>query len=393
MTTKTHTFSDSKIQLDVIEPTNVTGNDAHISQKFWKNSATPSDIMSADGTGGNSDKYSWYGKFISCMELDWGNAKGQQENAFLNMTETDINNLLFTKGIKTSDELLQVLCWLFKNRLQSPILEATIITPPTAKSLTYNGETQELVNEGVANNGTMYYAVTSDNVKPSIDAFDISIPSGINVGTYYVWYYAKGIGEYNDSNSYNVLVTITKGNFTPTITIEGWSQGSTPNDPSVANNISEGEVTIEYKESSADDSEYTTTKPTTAGTYVARLTIAETENYNEATATTTFTISEPAVNYYWYAGVTDKVSFTTSDLTQSTTTKPTTLTFAAAYGNDYQTFVYPSSWGKPTSMMAGGLDGKNGWYWGDEAGMESLPDGYTAGVHGGGAVTYTVTWE
>ena len=104
----------------------------------------------------------------------------------------------------------------------------------------------------------------------------------------------------------------------------------------------------------------------------------------------TLKVSAPITTYKYYAGVTDKVSFTTSDLTQSTTT----LTFAAAPvgTNNYQTFVYPSSWGKPSSMMAGGLDGKDGWFWGDQAGMTSLPSGYTAAVHQGGAVTYTVTW-
>ena len=105
------------------------------------------------------------------------------------------------------------------------------------------------------------------------------------------------------------------------------------------------------------------------------------------------TLSTPVPGTYkYYAGVTDKVSFTESDLDQTTTTRPTTLSFGAAYGNDYQTFVYPSSWGKPTSMMAGGLDGKDGWFWGTDAGMESLPSGYTAAVAHGGAVTYTVTW-
>lgn len=101
-----------------------------------------------------------------------------------------------------------------------------------------------------------------------------------------------------------------------------------------------------------------------------------------------------ATVYKYYAGVTDKVSFTESDLNQTTTTKPTTLSFGAAPSgtNNYQTFVYPSSWGKPTSMMAGGLDGKDGWFWGEQAGMESLPSGYTAAVHQGGAVTYIVTW-
>ena len=101
---------------------------------------------------------------------------------------------------------------------------------------------------------------------------------------------------------------------------------------------------------------------------------------------------EGETTYKYYAGVTDKVSFTESDLNQTSTTKPTTLTFGAAYGDNYQTFVYPASWGKPTSMMAGGLDGKDGWFWGDEAGMESLPPGYTAAVSQGGAVTYEVTW-
>ena len=42
--------------------------------------------------------------------------------------------------------------------------------------------------------------------------------------------------------------------------------------------------------------------------------------------------------------------------------------------------------------MAGGLDGKDGWFWGDQAGMTSLPSGYTAAVAQGGEVTYTVTW-
>ena len=93
---------------------------------------------------------------------------------------------------------------------------------------------------------------------------------------------------------------------------------------------------------------------------------------------------EGETTYKYYAGVTDKVSFTESDLNQTSTTKPTTLTFGAAYGDNYQTFVYPASWGKPTSMT--------GWYWGDEAGMESLPPGYTAAVSQGGAVTYEVTW-
>lgn len=102
---------------------------------------------------------------------------------------------------------------------------------------------------------------------------------------------------------------------------------------------------------------------------------------------------EGETTYKYYAGVTDKLTITESDLNQITTDRPTTLTFGDAEDDNYQTFVYPASWGKPTSMMAGGLDGKDGWFWGDEAEMESIPPGYTVGIHQGGPVTYTVTWE
>ncbi len=106
-------------------------------------------------------------------------------------------------------------------------------------------------------------------------------------------------------------------------------------------------------------------------------------------------ITSTMPNERYYVGVSDKIVFTEDDLNKTALTKPTILSFggAPAGTNNYQTFVYPAAWGKPTSMMAGGLDGKGGWFWGEDAGMESLPPGYTAAVAKGGAVTYTVTWE
>lgn len=105
--------------------------------------------------------------------------------------------------------------------------------------------------------------------------------------------------------------------------------------------------------------------------------------------TSTMTLKIQHQNNF-YVGVTDKVIFTESDWNQYGT-KPTTLTFEAASGNYAQMFVYPSSWGIPKSMMAGGLDGKGGWTWGDP--WVTVPDGYIAASHQGGTVTYTITWE
>lgn len=103
------------------------------------------------------------------------------------------------------------------------------------------------------------------------------------------------------------------------------------------------------------------------------------------------TLSTPVPGTYkYYAGVTDKVSFTESDLDQTTTTRPTTLSFGAASGDNFQIFIFPTSWGTPSAMMAGGLDGKGGWTWGDS--YVTVPAGYTCASAQGGPVTYTVTW-
>ena len=592
--TKIHTFKDSKITLNVVEPTNVTGNDAHISQRFWTNSNQP--FSGNTGNMERTDKYDWYGRFISCMELDWGNAKGSESDFIKSaMTENDIKKLLFDQGIKTSDELLQVLCWLFKNRgtsnisfdvtgttsvnyngtitltaavgeggdanvttwkwntsngsfANNSITGITSFTPsgngasktlkivgnnqsynswslplPTAPEVTlssssdsktcqctpgkasrtgkalivyvqaYNSTTttstvvkqctfgapstqsQEatayswsIISGGdyitLSNTTSQTCTITGKNstysqqtakikctvtygangtkntsdITITIPAANVTLSSIQWVNTTASSTYGQAISlpqiQLNYSNGTNSKIngnasgvtysttltsstnagsytnitatyqgktttnklnyTINKANLSLTVNITGWTAGSTPNSPSVTGNTGKGTETYKYKVSTAADSTYTTTVPTTAGTYIVQVTVAATTNYNSGTATKQFTISAAQTTYKYYADVTDKVSFTTSDLTQSTTTKPTTLTFAAAPAgtNNYQTFVYPSSWGKPTSMMAGGLDGKDGWYWGAQAGMESLPSGYTAGVAQGGAVTYTVTW-
>jgi hypothetical protein len=61
---------------------------------------------------------------------------------------------------------------------------APTVTAPTAKTLTYTGTAQELVNAGSATGGTMYYAVTTENVAPTEDnLYATSIPTATNAGT------------------------------------------------------------------------------------------------------------------------------------------------------------------------------------------------------------------
>ena len=57
-----------------------------------------------------------------------------------------------------------------------------------------------------------------------------------------------------------------------------------------------GTVTIEYKLKSANDSTYSTTAPTDAGEYTARVSIAESDDYSSVTTTKDFTISKYVIS-------------------------------------------------------------------------------------------------
>ena len=83
---------------------------------------------------------------------------------------------------------------------------AATVTAPTPKTLTYTGSPQELVNAGSTNDGTLYYAVTTENKAPTDESlYTTSIPTATDAGTYYVWY--KVEGDANHENSAPACVT------------------------------------------------------------------------------------------------------------------------------------------------------------------------------------------
>lgn len=66
---------------------------------------------------------------------------------------------------------------------------APSVVPPTAKTLTYTGEPQDLIEPGSIEGGTMVYSLSEDG------PYSEAIPTGINAGTYYVWYKAEEAAE------------------------------------------------------------------------------------------------------------------------------------------------------------------------------------------------------
>ncbi|MBP5354046.1 MAG: hypothetical protein J6Y67_02770, partial [Lachnospiraceae bacterium] len=79
------------------------------------------------------------------------------------------------------------------------------------------------------------------------------------------------------------IKVVPKAQVTPAVTMEGWKYGENAKAPSLTegSNPGNGTVTYEYKVKGADDSTYTTTKPSDAGDYVVRAKVGETAEYAE----------------------------------------------------------------------------------------------------------------
>lgn len=79
--------------------------------------------------------------------------------------------------------------------------DPTLTKKPTAKSLTYTGEPQALVNAGAATNGTIYYSL--DNA-----TWSKNIPTKTEAGDYTVYYKVTGNANYNNLAAASVKSTI-----------------------------------------------------------------------------------------------------------------------------------------------------------------------------------------
>ncbi len=85
---------------------------------------------------------------------------------------------------------------------------ATVTKAPTEKTLTANGSAQELVTAGVADGGTMNYALGENSDTAPTDGWSTSIPTGTDAGTYYVWYKVVGDDSHTDSVPVCIKVVI-----------------------------------------------------------------------------------------------------------------------------------------------------------------------------------------
>ena len=153
------------------------------------------------------------------------------------------------------------------------------IVAPTAKTLTYNGQAQELINPGTTSGGTFEYKLEGGS-------YSSAIPQATNAGTYKVYYKVVGNSNYKDSAERSIDVTIAKANYdlsnikfeNKTYTYDGLEKELT-----ITGNLPSG-VTVTYE----------TNKLTNAGSVVAKAKFSgDTLNYNPISdMTATLTISK-----------------------------------------------------------------------------------------------------
>jgi hypothetical protein len=109
-----------------------------------------------------------------------------------------------------------------------------------------------------------------------------------------------------DVSNTSVTVNIAKATLSNlSVSMSNWTYGQTAQNPSVSGNAGNGAVTYSYKKST--DNTYTSTKPSNAGNYTVKASVAETSNYQAGTATKDFTINQAA----------GSISYTTTSLTEN----------------------------------------------------------------------------
>lgn len=172
--------------------------------------------------------------------------------------------------------------------------------PPTAKvNLSYTGELQALINAGSvdASLGKLTYSLSETGT------YSETIPKAQDADTYTVYYKAAGTNvnyDYTGAKG-SVAVTIAKAKITPTVAIDGWTYGTSPNIPIVTGNTGSGAVTYEYFTDEACTAKTKAVNsllnseggvPKNVGRYWVKASIAESTNYQGATAKASFAVKK-----------------------------------------------------------------------------------------------------
>lgn len=150
-------------------------------------------------------------------------------------------------------------------------------TAPTAKSLTYSGSAQALLNVGSTSDGTIQYS--SDG-----STWSTTIPQGTNAGSYVVYW--RLVGDVNHADVTATTINVSVAKLTPTVTAPTAKSGLTYTG-SAQVLVNEGSTNYGTLQYSLDNSTWSTTIPsgTNAGNYDVYYKVAGDSNINDVAST------------------------------------------------------------------------------------------------------------
>ena len=132
-----------------------------------------------------------------------GTGEGTYSNGMLTVTKCGTFNVKVNTAKTTTHAAAEANATLTVNKA------APIFTAPKARTLTYTGKAQALIEAGSVTGGTMQYALDGKT-------FSETVPTGTDVGTYTVSYKVVGDVNHNDVAAEDMRVSIGKA--TPTVT-------------------------------------------------------------------------------------------------------------------------------------------------------------------------------
>lgn len=156
------------------------------------------------------------------------------------------------------------------------ISDATVTLAET--EFTYNGEE---FSPAVS-------SVVLGEVTLSASDYDVAYSDNTDAGTATV----TVTGKNTYTGTATATFTINQAALNLSVSIEGWTYGDDPNEPSVEGNEGSGDELFSYKVKGADDATYSSEQPVNAGTYIVKADVAETGNYAAGSATAEFIIEK-----------------------------------------------------------------------------------------------------
>ena len=171
-------------------------------------------------------------------------------------------------------------------------LTPTVTAPKAVTGLVYTGDEQTLITAGSTTGGTLVYALSENG------AYSEALPSGVDAGSYTVWYRVDGDDEYKDVEAKSLTVTIAKAD--PVVTapkaVSGLTYTGDEQKLIKAGSTDGGALVYSLSENGT----YSKTIPTgeDAGSYTVWYKVEGDGNYNDVAAkslTATIAKADPVV--------------------------------------------------------------------------------------------------